>query len=121
MKNKVAFERHKINNGSLRTPITFYKLHSDGFEPNGGELSEVYSCLGEVYNPSSKDIDIMNSQGVLQGITINIRNTCGQFVPTLDNIVKINNDFYHDTGFRVVNIEPGQQFIKMILASGSNG
>ena len=116
--NQPTFKKNKTNAGSLRTPAFFYAIEDNSFEPNAKEeLVEVYSCFAEIYNPSIKDIEIMNSQGVKSGLTLIIRNTIGQFIPTFDNVVKVDNEFYKDKVLKIVNIAPSDSFIKLILSS----
>lgn len=121
MSQKPTFNRKKTTTRSLSTPVIFYQATKTSPEPNSKKLVEVYKTFAEVYNPSIKDIEIMNAQGVQNAVTINIRNTQGYFFPTLDHIVTLNHPFYKNTEFNIIDIAPSNDFIKMILTGVDNG
>lgn len=109
-----VFKRKQTNNGTLRTPLEFYESTSNSPEPGDSSLVKVFECFGEVYNPSIKDISIMNAQGVSSGVTVKIRNQ-DSFLPTLDHTVKVYDKYYRYIDYRIIDISPNDYFIKLIL------
>lgn len=118
---KPTFSRKRTNAGTLRTPALFFEAHNSTPEPNSIQLDLVYRCFGEIYNPSTKDVSVLHGHDVSDGLTLIIRNTQGQFIPTLDHIVQIQNEFYNDVKFKIVSISPqDSSFIKLILTDEGN-
>lgn len=120
-KNRPTFSRKKTTNGTLRTPVTFYEAYKTGPYPNSKDKQEVYRCFGEIYNPSIKDIEIMNAQGVSSGLTLIIRDTQGEFIPTQDHIIKINNRYFGNTEYRIIDLSPTNNLLKLILTGVYDG
>lgn len=61
---KTKYERPEIVAGDLNTPVTFFEVKpNDGPEPGEQENKELYYCTCLVYNPSSKDRDILSGKG----------------------------------------------------------
>lgn len=112
MSQKPTFNRKKTTTLSLNYPCYFFEETSDSPEPNVSEYQSAYFCYAEQYAPSIKDIDILNAHGVNQGTTIIIRNPFGDFQPTLDHSVKVDNKLY-----KIVDIQPQGNLIKLVLNS----
>lgn len=115
--NPIRYARKKTNCGTLKNPVYFYKACNKTPEPNSIDVELVYKCFCEIYKPSLKDIEIMNSHDVVEGITIIIRDTRSQFIPTHDHIVTVENSFYKDSKFKILDINPQDNFIKLILTT----
>lgn len=114
-------QNNKVHNGNLRTSVKFYKSGVDGsLHGRDKPLELLFSSLGEVYNPSMKDLEIMRSHGVKQGLTIRIRDPLKSYQPSNKHFVKIDDERYSDINWNIKDIRPdfyNRDFI-VILVSG---
>ncbi|MGE6379769.1 phage head-tail adapter protein [Peribacillus muralis] len=135
---KPKFNPNKIGSGELRTPVSFYQYAPhNGPEPGEGELVQVYECFAEVYSASMKDIEILNSGREQQqlkfintknAVTINIRDSFGEFFPDTEHYAEVQDDRYSKMidgerkfiRFNVIDVRPDltkNDFITVLLAA----
>lgn len=125
---KPQFNSNKIGSGELRTPVIFYEYAPDDSPfPTESELKPVYSCFGEPYNASMKDLEILNGTGAKKSVTINIRDTFGEYYPSTENYAEVQDYRYgklvddvmvYDR-FNVIDVRPNltnNDFITVLLA-----
>lgn len=117
----IAFEHRKpdTSSGKLRTPITFYLYKpTSGPEP-GEEIKNVlHECLCEIYNPSMKDLTIMETTGTKEAVTVRIRDTKGEYLPTNKHVAEINDYRYEGKVFKAIDVRPDltdNRFITILL------
>ena len=106
--------------GELRTPVEFYESKTSGPEPNQTGLTKLFYCYAEVYNPSMKDLEIMHSTSVKQGITIKIRDPLTDYQPQSHHVVIIDDFRYKNMQWNITDIRTDVQnseFITVLLGA----
>lgn len=113
------YKPKKITAGELNTPVSFFEFKpSDGPEPEEEEKEELYNCTCLVYNPSSKDRDILQSKGTKEAVTIKIRDPYTDYLPSNKHKVILDDFRYKDKVWDVVDHAPdveNNDFVKIIL------
>ena len=123
MSIKFKYKAPDTNTGALRTPATFHEYGKGaGFDPVEVEKAVLYDCFAEVYNPSMKDLQVMQTTGTKEAVTIRIRDTKGEYIPTNKHKVKISDYRYAGKVFEVIEVRPDLQnnnFITILLGLSS--
>nr|DAR25540.1 MAG TPA: head closure knob [Caudoviricetes sp.] len=113
------YKPKKITAGALNTPVSFFEFKpSDGPEPGEEEKKELYDCTCLVYNPSSKDRDILQSKGTKEAVTIKIRDPFTDYLPSNKHKVVLDDFRYKDKVWDIVDHAPdveNNDFVKIIL------
>lgn len=114
------YKKPKITSGNLNTPVIFFVPSSKSPEPNEQDIEVLYDCFAEVYNPSMKDMEIINSRqkATKEAVTINIRDTFGEYLPTNKHNAKLDDYRYKNKIFEIISVAPdvkNNSFIKIIL------
>lgn len=116
---KFKYEPPKVQSGYLKTPVVFFEYSpNDGPEQGESVKEELHSCFAEVYNPSMKDTEKLKTVNTKQAITINIRDTKGEYVPTNKDFVEIKDYRYKDITWNIVEVRPDFEknaFITLLL------
>ncbi|MDN6626260.1 MAG: phage head-tail adapter protein [Pisciglobus halotolerans] len=109
----------KVQSGDLRTPAKFYEYTtSTGPEPDQVEKSLLHECFSEVYNPSMKDLEKLKTANTKHAVTINIRDSKGEYVPTNKHFVELLDYRYKDIVWDVLDVRYDIQdnsFITILL------
>ena len=117
------YKPKEIVAGELNTPVSFFEFKpSDGPEPGEEEKEELYNCTCLVYNPSSKDRDILQSKGTKEAVTIKIRDPYTDYLPSNKHKVILDDFRYKDKVWDVVDHAPdveNNDFVKIILGVSS--
>lgn len=114
------YKKEKVTAGDLNTPVTFFVKDSDGgFFPGSDEKENVYECFALIYNPSMKDLEVLNSKGTKEGMTIKIRDPHEDYMPTNKHLVVIHDFRYGPKKeMEIVDVSPDiehNDFIKIIV------
>ena len=113
------YKPKKITAGALNTPVSFFEFKpSDGPEPGEEEKEELYDCTCLVYNPSSKDRDILQSKGTKEAVTIKIRDPFTDYLPSNKHKAILDDFRYKDKVWDIVDHAPdieNNDFVKIIL------
>ena len=119
IKQKYEYRKPETNSGKLRTPVTFYEFQSeDGPEPGKKEKKSLHSCFCEAYNPSMKDLRIMEHLGTKEAVTIRIRDTMGEYLPTNKHFAALDDYRYKEKILSVKDVRPDltdNRFIIILL------
>lgn len=114
---------NQTNNGTMRTLVTFQGVGLDtSFDGRGGDPIERFKTYADVYSPSNKDLTILGSQNVANGVTIKIRDPLTGYQPKNDDKVIINDPRYSGKEWNIVDIQQDfrdRTFLKIILG-GTN-
>lgn len=117
----ITFEHKKqeTHSGKLRTPISFYQFRQlQGPEPGYGEKEILHKCMCEAYNPSMKDLAIMDSIGTKEAVTVRIRDTAGEYIPTNKHLAVLDDYRYEGKVFSVIDVRNDMvenRFITIVL------
>lgn len=113
------YKKPKVTSGELNTPVTFFGKDSNkGFYPGEDEKKPIFSCFALVYSPSMKDMEVLNSKGTQEGMTIKIRDPHEEYIPTNKHIVVIDDFRSKGKEWNVIDVSPdfeNNSFIKIIL------
>ena len=117
------YKKPEIVAGDLKTPVAFFEYTpSDGPDPGEIEKEILYSCTALIYNPSMKDMTILESKGTKEGVTIKIRDPYLDYVPTNKHKVEIDDYRYAKKVWEVIDVSQdfeNNAFIKIILGATS--
>lgn len=117
------YKKPEITAGSLNTPVEFWAFKpSDSPDPGEEEEIKLYNCTCLVYNPSSKDRDIMSVKSTKEAVTIKIRDPYTDYLPENKHKVKLDDFRYKDKVWEVVDFAPdieNNDFVKFILGATS--
>lgn len=113
------YKKPEIVAGELNTPVTFFEFKpASGPDPGDVEKQELYKCTCLAYNPSSKDLTIMDTKGTKNGITIKIRDPYTDYLPSNKHKVILDDFRYKNKIWDVIDVSPdleNNQFVKIIL------
>lgn len=120
-----SYKKPKINSGNLRTPVQFWRfVPNDGPEPMEEKREKLYECFCLAYNPSMKDMEILNAKGTNEGLTIKIRDPHQDYIPTNKHKVIIDDYRVLPKGkeWEIVDVSTDfedNRFIKIVLGATS--
>lgn len=114
------YKKPKVSSGELKTPVIFYEyVPNDGPEPGDIEERELFRTMCEAYNPSMKDMEILNATGTKMGLTINIRDPLSTFQPNNKHVVEVQDLMFVDNNrWEIVTVQGNTQdhrLLKIIL------
>ncbi len=116
---KVLQSSNRTNNGTMRTLVTFQGEGLDTSpDAREGALIDIFKTYADVYNPSNKDLTILGSQNVKNGVTLKIRDPLSAYQPKNDDKVIIDDPRYSDKVWNILDIQPDfhdRTFLKIIL------
>lgn len=119
MKTTFEYRKPDTDAGQLRTPVTFYRYGPNtGPEPGEEEKEVLFACFCEAYNPSMKDLSIMGLTGTKEGMTIKIRDTLGEYIPTNEHFAVLEDYRYKEKVFSVIDVRndmSDNRFITILL------
>src|SRR5690349_7350184 len=116
---KFKYEPPRIKTSDLQTEVSFFELKKiDSPMPSKNrEKTLLYKCWAKIENVWSIDIEIAKANGTLSDVTISIRETHGEYIPTTKHFVEIHAEEYKDIQFDIKEAFPDLQtrsFIKIV-------
>lgn len=112
------YERPRVQNGDLRTPVKFYSYKANtGPEPGEAVEKLEYMTWAKVDEVWSKDVAQAKSNNTLSDITISIRDTQGEYIPSNKHYIEVDLPEYKDKHYNIKHVQPDPQnrdFIKVI-------
>jgi hypothetical protein len=117
---KMKYQKPKVNNGAMRTPVEFfqYRPHK-GPEPGEQEKQTIFNCFAEIYNPSMKDLEILNSKTTKQAVTLTIRDPQTDYIVSNKHYVEVMDRRYSGIRWNIVDVRndfTDNRFITILLA-----
>lgn len=92
------YQKPTLKTNDFRIPVTFFKPGNlDSPEPDSAGKIEVFSCLCHAYSPSTKDMTVLDAHGTQRGLTINIPDTKGEFIPD-NSMTAVISDYRYTAG-----------------------
>ncbi|MDO5346310.1 MAG: hypothetical protein Q4E91_11280 [Lachnospiraceae bacterium] len=123
MRPVFEYRKPETNSGQLRTPVTFFQYEPvSGPEPGEVQKKELYACFCEAYNPSMKDLAIMEHNGTKEAVTVRIRDTAGEYLPTNKHFASLDDYRYSGKIFSITDVRPDltdNRFIVILLGAVS--
>jgi head-tail adaptor len=115
---KLPFKAPRIDTGDLRTIVTFYEYQAnDGPEPGESEKKVLFTCYAKIDEVWSKDLEVAKANDTLSDITLTIRDTHGEYIPTTKHYIEVDLPEYADKVYNIKHTQPDPQsrdFIKII-------
>ena len=116
---KFHYKPPKVQTGDLRTPVKFFEYTpSNGPDPGEEEKLLLHECFAEVYNPSMKDLEKLKTVNTKHAVTINIRDSKGEYVPDNKHLVELSDYRYKNIMWEVLDVRYDVQensFITLLL------
>lgn len=113
------YKKQDTTTGKLRTPVVFYEYGpGTGPEPGEDQKKRLYSCFAEAYNPSIKDLSILDTKGTKEAVTIRIRDPGKDYIPNNKHSAELEDYRYTGKVFSVVDVRPdltNNRFITILL------
>lgn len=121
---KSSYERPRINNGDLRTPVSFWEYKANGGpEPGEKQQQVLYKTYAKIDEVWSKDVEQAKANDTLSDITLTIRDPHGDFIPTNKHYIDVDYAQYSGKHYNIKQAQPDPQnrdFIKIIAGRVSN-
>lgn len=102
---------------SMKDYIKFQEVTNNSPYPGMGGKQVIYESWCEVYEPSTKDIQLSSLETESTNVTVVIRNVFPEFVPDVGNTFVITTGMYRDTEFNIKNVAPKEQNTMKIVGS----
>lgn len=102
---------------AMKDFVTFYSIGSKSPYPGMGGKEEVFESWGEIYEPSSKDIELNSLETSTVNVTLIIRNVFPEYVPKVNQTFVIQTGMYQDTEFNIKNVAPKDENTIKIVGS----
>ncbi|WEZ09576.1 phage head closure protein [Priestia flexa] len=100
----------RVHNGELRTMVTFYKkVPNEGPMPGDDEEKVLFKAWAKVDRVWLKDLEIAKANGTLSDITITIRDTQRDYIPSNHHFVKVEDANYQDVEYNIKSVQPNLQ------------
>ncbi|BCA86648.1 hypothetical protein EsVE80_21710 [Enterococcus saigonensis] len=118
------YKRPKTGGAELRTPVFFYAyVPNNGPFPGESQEKILHKAMAEVYNPSMKDWELLNTKNTKRAVTINIRDPLNEYQPSNKHIVELQDFHFLDEKekfirWNIIDVQPNpkdSRFIKIIL------
>lgn len=105
----------------MRIPVSFYLFGpDDGPEPGEGQKKILHRCMCEAYNPSIKDLTVMGTVGTKEAVTVRIRDTGGEYMPSNKHFAELDDHRFRGKVFSVIDVRPDMKdsrFITILLGA----
>ena len=102
---------------TMKDFVEFYSAKSNSPYPGMSSKNSVFKSWGEIYEPSSKDIELASLDTSTINVTLIIRNTFPEFVPQENQTFTIKTGMYKDVEFNIKNIAPKDENTIKIVGS----
>jgi hypothetical protein len=104
----------------MRTPVEFFQSRPHtGPEPGEQENQTIFNWFAEIYNPSMKDLEILNSKTTKQAVTLTIRDPQTDYIVSNKHYVEVMDRRYSGIRWNIVDVRndfTDNRFITILLA-----
>lgn len=108
---KFEYRHPRVDSGDLRTPVTFYEYRpkKDSPYPDEYEYSILYECMAKVDRVWLKDLERAKTNNTISDVTLTIRETHGDYIPTDKHFLKIHTREYESLVYNIYSAQPDLQ------------
>ncbi|EMF0108793.1 phage head-tail adapter protein [Enterococcus hirae] len=110
----------KSSTRKLNTKVFFYGyIPKDGPYPGEETQSLLYKSRAEIYDPSIKDLEVLNGIEAKLAVTLIIRNPGKKYIPSNKHFAKIFDYRYEKYTWNIVEVRPDiarNEFVTILLA-----
>lgn len=108
---KFEFRHPRVHSGELRTPVKFYEYRpkKDSPYPDEYEYALLYQCWAKIDQVWLKDLEQAKASGTVSDVTLIIRDTQGEYIPTNKHYVWIDAIEYKDLVYNIQSSQPDLQ------------
>lgn len=101
------YKQPKTGSGDLRIPVSFCLFTPDeGPEPGESRKKVLHRCMCEAYNPSMKDLAVLDAKGTSEAVTVRIRDTAGEYLPSNKHFAELDDRRYSGKVFSLIDVRP---------------
>lgn len=115
---KFKYKPLSVQSSDMRTPVKFFEFKgSSGPDPTQDFKKVLFECYAEIYNSSMKDLELLKNTITKRVVTINIRDTQGQYLPDNKHKVEIVDHRYSGVVWEIMDVSYSndRRFVKLIL------
>jgi len=118
---KFEYEHPRVHSGDLRTPVKFfeYRPKKDSPYPDEYEHAFLFECMAKVDRVWLKDLETAKANNTVSDVTITIRDTHGEYIPTNKHYLKIETKEYEDFVYNITSTQPDLQNRDFVTIIGS--
>ena len=110
MRSDFKYRQPRIHSGDLRTPVKFYEYRpNQGPIPGESKYDKLFECMAKVDTVWLKDLETAKANNTISDVTLTIRDTKGEFIPTNRHYLKIEAEEYEDLVYNVFSVQPDLQ------------
>ena len=110
----LMYKRKRTHSGTLNTPVTFFRQTNTSPFPDNYTLVEQFSCLAEMYESSTKDMQSVNMNNAKNVVTLNIPNPRMDYRIRHDDVFILQSSMYQDLEFQVEHFAPNDDLLKIV-------
>lgn len=104
----------------LNTKVFFYQYKpSNGPEPGNDEEKILYKTRAEIYDPSMKDLEILNGLDSKLAVTLVMRDPIKKYIPDNKDFAEIIDYRYSGLRWNIVEVRhdlASNEFVTLLLA-----
>lgn len=101
----------------MKDYITFTQIVNSGPYPGMGSKEPIFESWCEVYEPSTKDIQLGSLETSTVNVTVIFRSAFPEFVPDVGNTFTLNTGMYKGTEFNIRTVSPKDENTMKIVGS----
>ncbi|RIL33028.1 hypothetical protein BUY98_08845 [Staphylococcus gallinarum] len=102
---------------AMKDFVTFYNNNNESPYPGIGGKDKVFESWGEIYEPSTKDVQLNSLETSTVNVTLIIRNAFPEYVPKEYHTFIVETGMYQGTEFNIKNVAPKDETTIKIVGS----
>lgn len=105
------YRKRRAHAGELRTPVKFYEYRpkKNSPYPDEHEYALLYECWAKIDQVWLKDLEQAKASGTVSDVTLIIRDSQGEYIPTNKHYVWIDAIEYNDFVYNIESAQPDLQ------------
>ena len=118
------YKKPELQNGDLRTPLTFYTSKvEEGVDGRDVSSKKAFSTMGQVYSPSFKDIEIATGKAMKAKMTLKIRDPLSDYQPKNEHFVEVGDIRLSGKKWQIIDVRPdfdNRDFLIVVIGGGQD-